>query len=570
MKKIHLFILLALLIFNCNNIEQFGDDTEETLSTDIKKVNTTIKLPDGTSYSSDDLKVSTLFTDKADVTNGKADVDTFDTSSIELAFATNSQDELVLLSYFDPNEDNEVELTPKTTAIALVMMHPWTFDLTDDAKKQAMDAIETLPEFEPYLKAIENSITSGAVNPLFASEVISEISTLQANLFSRGPSVEKEPLVFEVLDNGDITVKNAKSSAHYSVAIYDEDKMNSFGHQLCKGDEKLHFDFSDIIGQIFRQPQNREAPITLELPAADGDYILIAKSGLSFDDSVENEQAAFYNAKTLAANILGIISSNLKTLLKLDKCYISLGKLIFEGPSNGIGLASSFKDFGNSKITGFQLTQNITGFLNSRFGSVKDVIVDCAKEGIETYGMDKIDATSFGKFLKFIDVLGQIESGANSGVLVFDWIKYSNEVEFCVSKSGDDIKQCETGIDGVWKTEYVSTTICNSVFINNKEWLFETSEEDETKGTISFNFNPNTGDTYENQSFELVGDKLIIDLKTRYMAGPDNVTRTFSFEGDYDDQSNTYEGEFSYEWRHFTTGGQTKRCQGILKITRVE
>lgn len=125
----------------------------------------------------------------------------------------------------------------------------------------------------------------------------------------------------------------------------------------------------------------------------------------------------------------------------------------------------------------------------------------------------------------------------------------------------------QAGIDGIWKTEYIEAT-GNSQYINNKEWVFETSATDETSGIISFKTLPPTNDVYKKQTFNLNGDNLVIDMETEYFAGPDRVTRTFTFSGTYRPDTDTYEGEFSYLWRHFTTGGQTRRSNGTLKFIR--
>ena len=122
-------------------------------------------------------------------------------------------------------------------------------------------------------------------------------------------------------------------------------------------------------------------------------------------------------------------------------------------------------------------------------------------------------------------------------------------------------------IDGVWKATYLDQDACTRAkFINNKEFVFEST--DANNGAFSFNTLPNTKDVYITNTFELNNGKLEIILETEYYAGPDRITREFTFSGKYNIETDTYSGDFYYKWKHY--GGQTRICSGsTLEFSRL-
>src|SRR5688572_24147738 len=147
MKRIILISAILLLIFSCSKDDNSSTEQEVI---ELKTLSVNINLPDNSSISETDLTISSLFSENMQVSDGSTEIESFDDNSMELTLATNSQGNIVMLSYFNPINSDVVEMNTESTALALIMLHPWSFDLTANAKAEALTYIKNLPEFDSY------------------------------------------------------------------------------------------------------------------------------------------------------------------------------------------------------------------------------------------------------------------------------------------------------------------------------------------------------------------------------------------------------------------------------------
>ncbi len=444
-----LLSMILLITFSC---DKDTDPSEPQEIQGLKTLTVNIQLPTGSNISANDLKVSSLFSENVQVTNNNAEIESFDDHSMELTFATNSQGNIVLLSYFNPMDGDFIEMNTESTAIAVVMLHPWSFDLSDNAKAEAITYIKNLPEFQTYKSAIENSISSGELNPLNTQSVLEKVTEIQQTIFDRITQFT-EPLEFNI-QNSTASVKNSISSASYSVGLYDENNV-LIEHKLAEGLDKSHFFFQEFKDYIFQGTENTGQTATFNIPT-DGYWTLKAKSGLSFDGSLENQQAAYYNTKTVVANVLGIFSSKLKSLIKNGECFIALGENVYNGVSGSVVISSSLQSYSNGTITGYILTKDVLSYTLDRFDSVLSIIENCSTDGTELNELDKIKSSFFGKILGFLNVVSRLENVFNTTAMLTDWIQFDKEIEYCFIKNGNEINTClpDPGIVSFWDGTY--------------------------------------------------------------------------------------------------------------------
>ena len=435
MKKIFSLSVILLLIFSCTKDDNSSTQQEVI---ELKTLTVNINLPENSSVSTNDLTISSLFSENMQVSNGSTEIESFKDNTMELTFATNSQGNIVMLSYFNPLNIEMIEMNAESTALALIMLHPWSFDLTANAKEEALTYIKNLAEFESYKSIIENSISSGELNPLNTQSVLDKVTEIQLITFNRTTEYI-EPLEFNVEDST-ASVKNADSSASYSVGLYDENDV-LFEHKLAEGLDKSHFLFSEFKNNTFQETDNDGQTAFFNIPS-DGNWTLKAKSGLSFDESLENQQAAFYNTKMVVANILGLFSTNLKKLIIKSECMLALGENVYNGISGSINISSSLQSYSNGSINGYILTKDVLSFTWDRFDSVLSIIESCSSEGTEFYGLDKIKSGVFGKILGFLDVVSRLENVFNSTAMLTDWVQFDKEIEYCFVKNGNEINEC--------------------------------------------------------------------------------------------------------------------------------
>jgi hypothetical protein len=437
MKKIFLILSIAILIFSCKK-EAEQTTTEEEVQ--LKEITARIELPPGSSINPNALKVSTILTEYSPVVDSYSKVQTFDADAIELAFATNNQGKMVLLSFFDPIDGESVLLNLDNTAIALVMMHPWTVDLSVSAKKEAAAYIKALPEFLVLKQSINNSINSGDPDPLANLDVIAKLILTQKMLFRI--SEYKEPLLFDI-DVSKITIENKISSAAYSIGLYSANG-NLIERKMVDGLGKFQYTINQFTTNTYISSETPK--ITFNTPAADGSYLLKAKSGLSFDNSAENLEAAYENSKILLSNTIGIFSTKLKAIIRLKagKCGGEIGAYLYNGTTGTTSIANSLKAYSENNKSKYLLVKDVFFFVKERYDGLVQLINSCSTN---PYNIQK---SPFKTFFNYLDILSRLENAFNGGAHLADWLQFDKSIETCFQKSNNDVQSCNLLI-GNWK-----------------------------------------------------------------------------------------------------------------------
>lgn len=462
MKKLILLSVIIITMFSCSKVDNTQNSFE---SFKFKSLSVNVTIPSNSNISLGDLSVSSLFTENSQITEGATEIESFNDNSMELTFATNSQENIVLLSYFNPISSDVVDLSIESTAVALIMLNPWTFDLSVNAKADAIEFIKSLPEFESLKNVLETNFKNGELNPINTIAVLEKVTNVQA-IVSNRTTEYIAPLTFN-FQNSTATIINEASSASYSIGLYNQNN-ELLEHKIAIGLDKTHQIYQDYISNNYQYEIDNEQTVQFDIPS-DGDWTLKAKSGLSFDGSLENQQAAFYNAGNLGLSILGIISPKLKKAIKNGECIFDIGQNIYNGVNGSVGIATSFEEFNNGTISGYDLTLDGLSFMWTQSTGVYSTITDCASNSTELFGIEKLKNGSFDKILKFLDLLGNLENAFNGGAMLGDWIIYDNEIDYCFTKNGNTIGKSWTNNTPVRTYDNCTVTIldANLTLTNN-------------------------------------------------------------------------------------------------------
>lgn len=554
MKKLIFLFTILFLLNGCSNDE--NPQNQEQESVNLKSITVNVQLPNNSNTSSNDLTVSSLFTANSGINDNTAIIETFNDESMELTFATNSEGNIVMLSYFNPISTDMVEMNSETTAIALILLHPWTFDLSTDAKSQAITYITNLSEFETYKNTVENSISSGNLNPLNTQEVIDIVTQIQQITFNRTTEYI-EPLQFNVEGNT-ASVKNLISSASYSIGLYEENDL-LIEHKLAEGLDKSHFLFQEFQNAIFQETESDSQTATFNIPT-DGDWTLKAKSGLSFDGTLENQQAAFYNTKTVVANVIGIFSTKLKTLIKKGECFISLGQNVYNGISDSINIQESLMAYDNGSKSGYSLTKDILYYVSDRFQSIKDIIESCASETTDLSALENLQSGFFGQIFGFINIVSSAENVFNSTAMLTDWIQFDKEIEYCFNKNGNEIQDCGIDLSGNWT---INESNCLDLAL-----------------IVSFNsdnsFNIQNSSYYQPDTYTLDGNNLTINISYQdsdFCSATNSnsqVDGSIAINVTYNNDSDNFGGSLNDSWviTPSCSGDNGGNCQNNLTVDR--
>lgn len=436
MKKLLLIfsaIILTTLACKKENPEPIVEE-ETTVGTEpSNETEVIIHLPSNSSFSAQDLTVSSIFTNNAPVTDSTSAVQTFDGNSFELIIANNQYGNPTLMSYYNPATDDFAELSVESTAIALTLFHPWTFDLSIDAKIEAIDYIKSLPQYNTLISELENSLANGNQTPLEVTQMHDAIIALQTNTFGKY-SLDIEPLKLET-SGSMVGIVNVTSSNSYAWSVYDQNGNIVDTTKLVPHLQKLNLTWQGFKDWIFNTETNTHVPELVSLPS-DGNYMIKVKSGLSFDSSQENLTAAWDNTKILAGNIIGLFSDNLKQQFKLSTCLISVGKYIYNNSAGPLSISESINDYFNNNIDGFQLTLHVIDFMKTQYQDVVNIIKNCNQNA-------NINPLSFKDYLEaMVKITTKVESAFNSTNHLTEWLINQKEFNICLQKTGNSVGEC--------------------------------------------------------------------------------------------------------------------------------
>lgn len=168
MKKILVFsirltaVLMALFSFtSCyeNVIDETSDGLEET--TEFKEIQVTCQiniddLPENVQHA--DLKIQSLSGEASLDDAGNVELISFEGYLPQLLMLSNSNDDLILMARGDFHDGDKIEISARSTAIALVTMHPALSGVKSHVYSQLVQLVTESPAFEDLVKVVEESV----------------------------------------------------------------------------------------------------------------------------------------------------------------------------------------------------------------------------------------------------------------------------------------------------------------------------------------------------------------------------------------------------------------------------
>lgn len=416
MKKI-LLLFTIFILFGCSEDDSNSDNNQQEV-VGTKDITVSLVLPESSDINPDDLTITTIFTDNGQVNNGTGNIEIFDNNAIELIYAKNNNNNIVLMSYLNPSNTNTIELNSTTTAQALAMLHPWTMHLSVQAREEALQEIFSSPEFESYHNQIISSINSGGVDPLASQDVINSLGEFQTAFLNR---VETEiPPLKMVAENNLATFTNTKSSFAYDLQLSDGNG-NPLGESITlEGQNKNVGVFSTLFGFISGNNLFQDTNIDLTIPNNNQEYQVVARTW--------SGNAKWINGANLLGDSFSIISTTVGGLIKSTQCAFDLGSFVIDNNVNLINLIS------NDEISASQATSLLLQFIQQNSNTILQIIVDC-RGGFA--------GSNLSQFASAFSYVGNIEGAINAAFRFTDWILYDSEIEFCFERTESEIVECE-------------------------------------------------------------------------------------------------------------------------------
>ncbi|WP_297765067.1 choice-of-anchor D domain-containing protein [uncultured Muriicola sp.] len=417
-----LFLVLSLLfLVSCNKSEETTvKDLPADSATDIGnpppgsgetndpyepvsgviRIDVAVELPANTTFTIDDLAIFSLLNEDVLITDNQAKVEVLEGDGLELIFATNSDDNIVLMSYINPTRNLSLVLNSHNTALALVLMHFSMIDFSSVEREAFVAQIEVLPEFIAFVSVVEENINLGNLAEVDSQPII-DLLDLQTGKTTDKIDFTKDPLFFDVNTNM-ATVQNTTSEASYGVSLYSFTNLNNANNSILL---------------------DKNDSGNLDIPD-NGNWVLSASNGLLFNDKAENTEAGIANSGKLFLKIVSLYSSTLSSALG---CGGDLGLLFYNETSYQLKL----EKWSNNEITTGELIFQTILYARSTFDKINNVFQNCLP--------NLVGNSPMGAFYKFLGLYSKALTINSTVNLIRDWLSYPAAINLQFVKNEEDI-----------------------------------------------------------------------------------------------------------------------------------
>lgn len=457
MKQLY-YLLLILCVLTVNSCKK-KNNTDNEGESDKGKIVGKVTLPTGAPINVNTLRILSPI-EEVQISNGEYAIDTF-ARKFSTTLIINSNNDIVMMGYNYPGQQNH-DVTPQSTALAMFMNAPTLQSLSEDARLQTIKKTVELPQFASFVVEVAKCISSGkkllqsdsSNLPLAQAYValFEKVATLRLNSESR-----LKPIVVTVEDKTIVMVNN-KVSHNYVAGIYKDGVLQGKrlvinGKQMFVTSLKNAID--GFVSDTYGVPDKKTFTMT-----GNGQYEVKIRSGHpnNNDGSYESEQAYWEN---VAGFILQIFIDNLPMP---NECLTTLKDKIYNAVKSTTTLptGSSLGDFGNMVL---EIGYNFANSTNGLFA-------ECTTfpEGAKATKYIGI----FSSIFKWVDFIGKVGTLMNVPVHIFDLYYSKAAIDTCFGLNGNTVSTCKypssmSIIDGNNQSGEANTSLAKSLIVEVRD-----------------------------------------------------------------------------------------------------
>jgi len=396
-----------------------------------------IELPIDINISYDELKViGTKGNAKVD-SDYRFEVPTLNGSEREIFLVTNLQDSVLMLAYYQGRGENEeVLITTRTTATAIVLLTPFLETKTIQDFKASLDLIESDENYPMILEQVKNvlqlkgNLFSGANSELatYLSELVNNLA--DTDIFRNGSNVSYVPFDFEK-GNGIVKIKGSTNSISYVGGVVKGDNEELLDTFLLPGSmfrESGLTSAYNIITDLTGENKILESRSRYEyaLGEADGEFRFVLRSGASANDPndpfsdlalIAREHNFGWGLITTFLKAMPFGKEFIKNLAK-STCTKQILQTLWD-----YGTAQFEEEFGEKKAPEFY-SQVLNRFFTTK-------TLECASEFLPTPEHTKILSGIWSLVKKVNTGVRAIKVTAHVASSLNDFYQDSSMVEYC-------------------------------------------------------------------------------------------------------------------------------------------
>lgn len=363
------------------------------------------------------------------VTNGRvqspvvADTFSIDSASVSntFSFVIDDENKPYLIRYYNGSTTDR-DISPHSTALALVMSSPLAGSLSEEGKQNLIQFIASTTEFAALENEIKNNLLNGIAVTDSSNTKMREALLATFEKMSAGGTVgdTTAPLIIERTERT-LTIQNNGAANAYVAGVYKDGNLEG-DFKIINGIERTAPSISQAVSGLYLPfaPSDRKE-IQLE---GDGNFQVRIRSGntTTADNSDENALAA-------KINVINVAWSIAERFLPGSSCMNEIKPQLLNDYQEEIpAFSGSVNEVSN---TVYALASKIIVDNISRFSGCFD------SESFPGY------AETVKSYISYISSVSANASGAiNVGPELFHLYYNQSQFDFCYTAEGDNITEC--------------------------------------------------------------------------------------------------------------------------------
>ncbi|MPR35929.1 hypothetical protein [Salmonirosea aquatica] len=426
MRNTYLLSLTLLLVLSQGCLKDHSfPDPEQGL-----RVSGKVLLPTGSK-----IDVNTLFVnnglEESKVTDQKYSIIN-PSSDFTFRFLLNANQNIIMMGYNYP-EQNNYDISVRSTAIGLIMNVPSALSLTKEGKLKTINFLLSSPLLVNVEKEIEKVIFNKMDLFDITNKSLAKSVSILFTAASARISVESEVPVNTFRAGTELTLVNNARSHKTIVGIYKDGVRQKIEQENFLTIDEVEFvpaSLSEIANSILQVPEIKEYKYEMK---GEGKFELryrTGRPGESFDNSDEAKDAFLKNVKYGVSKI-GLLVLN---YLPIDGCASLYGTII----TNRV--AFLINNYSNKNIDAADLVIDV---LSSVFLNDEDVeeLTKCLKLEQKEPGIKFLK--NFGKMLRFVGLVNTVGSIGNATLFGFHWDFSISKMDKCYTIEKGVVKECD-------------------------------------------------------------------------------------------------------------------------------
>lgn len=437
----HIYIPLLFLAFLfLTACEKNSEEVDPKLKLEdirpVTEITGMIMLPTGTNMSEDNLKVVSSW-DSSAVTASNFSLEVI--GKFSTIFVTDQAGEIFLMGYNYPGQQ-EFDITPKSTAVAMLMTSPTMQSLTEEGRLDAIRRLTKDANFSQMVEAIEESIVAGkpVTDPtnIRLLSVLGEMFKTASLPGARVTVVKPKPIVIS-RENREVTLSNNMVGHDYVAGLY-KDRGKVGGPTIIKGIPLYASSVYEALMGLFYHASSEpdEQKILLK---GDGQFSIRIRSGARdrsksgvIDKSPERWEAQELNGSEYFLRVM------LEHVPLEVECVNEIRNSLF-----GINNYASIMDdaFESKSLDEFNAAM-LTFMVNGLKGSAATV-KECMSSKPEKANAIDLFFKGVGNYLNFLSKDSKVAAACNLAAHQYDLYNSAVAIDTCFQAIGKVISSCD-------------------------------------------------------------------------------------------------------------------------------